>query len=351
MTISVRLLRANHGDCILVSHISAEGTFNLLIDGGNPATFKYGPRLRYDGDLCIILDKIKAENQAIDLVIITHIDDDHIGGLLRAFEAPGYLQEMVKSVWYNSSKNITDYFDHPEIPDNDVILQNESSETSVQQGKDFEALLEEIGCEQIPIVIAGQVITKGPFKFTILSPNESNLQQLLRVWPYEGETSETSGTTTDHSLSLKEIWDSDEFREDASFMNGSSIAFIAEADGKSMLLLGDAHDKTIVESLQSLGFCSESKLNVDVVKISHHGSKYNTSTNFLAMINTGRYLISTDGSHHGLPDKRTIARILTSSVDAIVCFNYGPVVENLLLPREVDLFSKRLHILNEEVTL
>jgi beta-lactamase superfamily II metal-dependent hydrolase len=347
MAITVRLLKANHGDCILVSHIGAGETFNLLIDGGNPATFKYGPRLRYDGDLCLALDEIKAKNQVIDLAILTHIDDDHIGGLLRAFEAPGYLRDLVKSIWFNSSKNITDYFGHPEIPENDVVLSDDSPETSAQQGKALDALLEEIGCKQTPIVKAGQVITMGPFKFTILSPNESHLHKLLHVWPYDGTSSETAGTANDHSLSFEDIWAADEFKKDSSLPNGSSIAFIAEADGKSMLFLGDAHDQTVVDSLQSLGYCSESKLNVDFVKVSHHGSRHNTSKHFLAMINAGKYLISTNGLRHGLPDKRTIARILASTEDSLICFNYRSVIESLLLPSEVGAYSQRLQACNE----
>ena len=349
MTIRVRLLRANHGDCILVSHVSADGTFNLLIDGGNPATFKHGPRLRYDGELCLVLDEIKAKNQVIDLAILTHIDDDHIGGLIRAFEASGYLQDLVKTIWFNSSKYVTDYFDHVEIPENDVRLSDESPETSAQQGKALEDLLEDIGCERRSIVKAGQVISQGPFTFTILSPNENNLRKLLRVWPYDGETSETSGKETDHSLSFDEILVDDEFKEDASFTNGSSIAFIVEADEKFMLFLGDAHDKTVVESLTSLDFSREKKLSVDLVKISHHGSQHNTSTEFLEMIEAKKFLISTDGSRHGLPDKRTIARILSSSEEGTVCFNYDSVIKSLLLPNEVELYSQRLHALNEEI--
>ena len=84
MAISVRLLRANHGDCILVTHEGPERTFNLLIDGGNAATFQYGPRGRYSGHLRSTLDELKSKDQLIDLAILTHIDDDHIAGMLMA---------------------------------------------------------------------------------------------------------------------------------------------------------------------------------------------------------------------------------------------------------------------------
>lgn len=347
MSIRVRLLKANHGDCILVSHTSENETFNLLIDGGNGETFKFGPRHRYDGELCLALDEIKSNGQFIDLAIITHIDDDHIGGMLRAFETPGYLCEMVKSIWFNSSKNITDYFSHSKIIENNVHINHESPETSAKQGKDLEIVLDEIGCERIPIVMSGQVIEKGPFKFTILSPNESNLKKLLRVWPYEDVPAETAGAENDHSLSFEEIWAEDKFKKDYSPPNGSSIAFIAEANGRSMLFLGDAHDQTVVEGLQSLGYSKDFKLNVNFVKISHHGSEHNTSEHFLEMISADKYIISTNGLRHGLPDKRTIARILASTESGRICFNYSSVIENLLLPSEIDTYSQRLQFCEE----
>ncbi len=42
MGISVRVLQANHGDCFLVSYKSSDSVYNLLIDGGNSATFMFG---------------------------------------------------------------------------------------------------------------------------------------------------------------------------------------------------------------------------------------------------------------------------------------------------------------------
>ncbi|MGL5489270.1 MAG: MBL fold metallo-hydrolase, partial [Shewanella sp.] len=108
MSIKVRILSANHGDCILVTHEDSDGVFNLMIDGGNSATFKWGTAQRHKGALCVVLDELKEKGQCIDLAILTHIDDDHIGGFLNAFKATGYLNEMVKSIWFNSSRLITD---------------------------------------------------------------------------------------------------------------------------------------------------------------------------------------------------------------------------------------------------
>lgn len=350
MSISIRILQANHGDCILVTHEDLNGVFNLLIDGGDGATFKYGQRARHRGALCIVLDELKEKGQQIDLAILTHIDDDHINGLLRAFEAPGYLSSMVKSVWFNSSRLITEHFNIPEILANNIPLRDNSPLTSVKQGKSLEALLSEIDCEQQPVVIAGQKLVKGPFTFTILSPDEKKLQKLLHEWHKEPDSGQTSVNSTDYALGLDEILANDTFMADPSPYNGSSIAFILEADDKTMLYLGDSHDEIIVRNLRTLGFSEDKRLNLDLVKISHHGSQYNTSPEFLSLINTSRYIISTNGSKHGLPNKRTIARILASN-EGKIYFNYERVIAPLLLKHESDTYSSRFETLGEEIKL
>ena len=114
-----------------------------------------------------------------------------------------------------------------------------------------------------------------------------------------------------------------------------------------MLFLGDAHNKTIVEHLVDLGYSSEFKLNVDIMKVSHHGSKHNTSSQLLSMINAKKYIISTNGSRHSLPDKETIARILASTETGVISFNYPQIINNLLLPEEKELQDIRLKACND----
>lgn len=350
MSISIRILEANHGDCILITHESLGSVFNLLVDGGDGATFKYGPRDRHNGALCIVLDELKEKGQKIDLAILTHIDDDHINGLLKAFKAPGYLSEMVKSIWFNSSQIIANYFNFPEISSNNVCLGDDSPLTSIRQGKSLDVLLNEIGCERQPLVMAGQQIFKGPFTFTILSPDKNNLRKLLHKWPSEPESGQTSKASTDYALSLDDIWADDTFKADPSIYNGSSIAFILEAEGKTMLFLGDSHDEIIVRNLRALDFSETNRLKLDLLKISHHGSQYNTSSEFLSLVNSNRYIISTNGAKHGLPKKRTIARILKSS-EGQICFNYERVIPPLLLPYETEAYSLRLETIEKEIRL
>ncbi|WP_455824828.1 ComEC/Rec2 family competence protein [Pseudomonas graminis] len=348
MAIIVHVLKARYGDCIFVSHEGPDGVFNLLIDGGTSTTFRHGPRQLYAGELCDILDDLKVKGQHVDLAILTHIDDDHINGLIKAFEKPGYLGDMVKSIWFNSSRLITRHFNVPEIPENNIELLDDDPQTSVKQGKDLEELLDKIGCVRAPLVMAGQIHQAGPFTLKVLSPGREQLEKLLHVWPSEIDSGKTSAHNTDYHLALQDIWSDDKFQSDASIYNGSSIAFILEADGKRMLFLGDAHDGVVYESLRACDHSKTNKLQLDLVKLSHHGSQYNTSSDLLEVLDSPIYIVSTDGSRHGLPNKRTIARIIKST-QGKVCFNYGHVVAPLLLAHEVEEYSSRLKVLDDEI--
>lgn len=348
MSIVVRVLHANHGDCILVTHEGAASVFNVLIDGGPSQTFRHGPRGRYPGALCIVLDELKSKGQQIDLLVLTHIDEDHIKGLIKAFERPDYLRVMVKRIWFNSSRLITRYFDSADIPENNIMLSSESPETSVKQGKELEALLDEIGCDRAPLIVAGQNHNIGPLKFKILSPGIEQLKKLLHKWPAEESSGQTSSHKNDYHLSLIDIWADDRYEPDESDYNGSSIAFILECDSKSMLFLGDAHDDVVTNSLRSRGYTDTNNLKLELAKISHHGSQYNTSYDFLSLLDCSRYVVSTNGVKHGLPNKRTIARLIKSTNSKIL-FNYPDVIVPLLLPHEIEKYSSRLDALDGEL--
>lgn len=348
MGILVRVLKANHGDCILVSHESISSTFNLLIDGGPATTFRYGIRQRSPGALSNVLDDLKVKGLNIDLAILTHIDDDHIHGLIKAFERPDYLRELVKSIWFNSSRLITRHFNVPDISENNIFLKDASPETSVKQGQELEELLDEIKCVRAPLIIAGQFYEVGPLTLTVLSPEQRQLEQLLHKWPTEVSSAETSSHENDYHHSLEEIWAEDRFESDSSVYNGSSIAFLLEADDKKMLFLGDANDHVVTKNLRALGYNETNKLKLELVKISHHGSQYNTSSEFLSILDSPCYVISTNGSKHGLPNKRTIARILKET-EGDIYFNYSNVISPLLLAHEAESYSSRLKVLSDEI--
>ena len=113
------------------------------------------------------------------------------------------------------------------------------------------------------------------------------------------------------------------FESDDSPTNGSSIAFIAEFEGKRCLFAGDAHPSVLETSVRRLlDERGESSLHLDAFKLSHHGSKGNLSPDLLELLACERYLVSTNGSYFDHPDEEAIARIVVQGGGPVLCFNY-----------------------------
>ena len=78
-------------------------------------------------------------------------------------------------------------------------------------------------------------------------------------------------------------------------------------------MLGDVMADDVYDYLVNVKkYSEENPLEVDYVKVAHHGSKNNISNKLLDIIRCSRYIISTNGgtgnAYH--PDRETIAKIL-----------------------------------------
>ncbi|MGD6796269.1 MBL fold metallo-hydrolase [Metabacillus indicus] len=206
----------------------------------------------------------------------------------------------------------------------------------------------------LPIIVVGDNV-----KLTLLSPNKEKLKELDSGWRKKltelgfSEQIEKSEIMDDAfeiynaNLSIKKKKErsisnvsgraidfeeiaNGKFQPDKTVVNGSSISFILEFQNKKILFLGDSHTDIIVENLKKILLKNkEEKLFFDAVKISHHGSKHNTSNDLLELIRTPRYLISTNGKGRGFnhPDLETLCRIITSNpeIEKELIFNFKPV--------------------------
>lgn len=327
----IKVLKANNGDSFLLSWLHEGVLRNILVDGGKSSTYKQGSIKK---DLFKTLFDIKEKGQKIDLLVLTHVDDDHIGGLLKAFKSNGLLRELCDKVWFNSGLLIDEHFNKEHDETHEILFDKVTSgttsdnNTSIRQGVSFEKTITELGIWQRELIKAGQTHELWGARFSVVSPSEEKLKKLLVKWERERPESLTSGARTDYKETFEELLDGDEFREDSSIHNGSSIAFLLEVENKRLLMLGDAHDSVVVEEIQNLRdengqhYSGSNPLKVDFVKLSHHGSQYNTSPDFLRLIDSDNFIVSTDGSAHGLPDKRTIARIHRQFPNATIHFNY-----------------------------
>lgn len=327
----VKFLEANHGDCILVSFDYEGRKKNILIDSGVSKTYEYKINKRKkNGALKKIFLELHNNNENIDLLIITHVDDDHIGGMLKYFASNEFDPDMIKKVWFNSGLLINEYFqENIQNKNLQELDEFESTDTSIKQGITFESKLELNNIwDRKLIKSCSEELNELGAKFKILSPNDAKLKKLLVKWEKESPSSLTS-EDNDYNKTIDELVESDEFREDRSIHNGSSIAFILEAKGKRMLFLGDAHPRVIVNKLKELKFSKENKIVLDFVKLSHHASKANTSYEFLDLIDSNKFIILTNGDYHCLPNKTTFARIFNINKEAELYFNYPDLIKKI----------------------
>lgn len=338
---NIHILRAFNGDCIWLNLNDAQGeSRNILIDGGpgNAYQFKNKKGKQEAGDLQNLIAQLRNEDQFIDLLILTHVDDDHIGGLLKWFKKDKEAKDLIKKVWFNSGRLISDYFGEENNEENHLSLGDATGlDTSIKQGVNFEEFLQENGLWERRLIHSSNVLELFGFKLTFVSPDINKLKNLLVKWEKEAPITETSGKD-DYGWSLEKHIQEDVFKEDASIHNGSSIGFILEYNGKRGVFLGDAHPIQVANTLRSLGYTEKAPLKAEFLKVSHHGSKANTSYDLLELIDTNSYIISSNGDKHQLPDKQCLARIINHNSNASIYFNYPEKIPVIFKDEDYDAF-------------
>lgn len=322
----IKFLQAFNGDSIWISFLENDIPRNILIDGGIGDTYKSTSNIK--GELYRAIEKIGKDGQFIDLLVLTHFDDDHIGGVLRWLNKDKEASNLIKKVWFNSGKEIAKKFESDENKDLDIEIVEGADDfhTSPKQGIKFEKYLRDNNLWEGQIIEQGSEYDLFGLKFKILSPNNEKLNKLLKLYEKQKDYF-TSGDEYDFQTSLKDFIDEEsqpsfKFKEDTSVANGSSIAFILEYEGKSFLFLADAHPSVVIEGLNKFHYNKDNLLHVELMKVSHHGSMYNTNKELLEIVKTNNYLISSNATKHGLPNKRAIARIINNNPNAIIYFNY-----------------------------
>ena len=111
------------------------------------------------------------------------------------------------------------------------------------------------------------------------------------------------------------------FSEDTAKANGSSIAMLAEFEGRRLLLTGDAHPGIMTAAIKRLA--GGGRLAVDACKLPHHGSKANVSKQFLQALDCKKWLFSTNGAYFGHPDRQAVARVIKwGGTQPELSFNY-----------------------------
>lgn len=334
----VTLLPALHGDCIWIEYGEDGNTHHVLIDGGPVAAF---PALRAQ------VETIPKERREAELLVVTHIDADHIDGIVKLLRHPEVglkYREMWFNGWPQLSRPLTGA---PAAPGGTLERGPVSGEYL-----DLLAIRGGGACNVRFLGGAALVPDDGPLprarlpgglELTLLSPTVEKLKALRGAWLKA--IGALGGTPGDEAFIAARLDKDKRFRGDdaalsplpagldeaadaattldAAVANGSSLAFVAEYEGRRCAFLGDAHAPVIQRAFGRLAReRGEEPLRLDAVKVSHHGSDGNTTTPLLQKIACRNYLVSTNGSVFAHPDEAAIARIVKHAAPARLFFNY-----------------------------
>jgi beta-lactamase superfamily II metal-dependent hydrolase len=310
---TIHMLDANHGDCLWIEYGDAERPRRILIDTGPAST--------YTGSLAKKLeDVVVAQGRCeFELFVITHIDDDHIGGSLRFLDELNTETVPIKEVWFNGYFHLSN-----ERPSELGAMQGEKLTELIRRGRwPWNARFDRRAAmvpEQGPLLTHDV----GGMKITLLSPTLERLQALKPEWEetvraaglVPGEAFEAEETVLGGGFlgSDVEAMSETRFKEDKTLPNGSSIAFLAEFEGTRVLFAADAHPSVLLQSLQRAPFNGRPQA-LDAFKLSHHGSAHNTSLELLEAFPAIHYLVSTSGARFKHPNDPAIARVVVSARD------------------------------------
>jgi beta-lactamase superfamily II metal-dependent hydrolase len=336
--LAIHMFPAGPGDAIVVQWGPGPQAdrFTMLIDGGLSIDHERG--------LGAYL-AARGTSPFIDLLVVSHIDSDHVKG---AIEAIADEKLRYGDVWFNGTAQLI-------------------ADRSVMQGRKFDNMTlganrnRFVGGKAI-VVADGSLLptTQLPHgaKVTFLSPTFATLDKLEVSWrksldagPNRGGGGGGGGGRDsgfddfdDFVAGLDEAADAEQgdgatgnergggavkFGTDPSVPNGSSIAFLLEYGGKAMLFTGDAYAAVLANSIKALlDERGLRRLKLDAFKVSHHGSVNNISADLLDLIECKRFLVSTDGSLHGHPNTACLDLIHAKHPAAKIHLNYrNPAVE------------------------
>ena len=314
----IDMLPGREGDCLWIEYGDPVRPRRILIDGGRKLAWN---------TLKERFASLPADQRKFELLILSHVDADHIEGLLSMLEAPD-LPVSFNDVWFNGHR-------HLERVESLGAKQGEEFTKGIEaKGWDWNAAFDG---KSVVIPDSGELPVKTlneGMKLTLLSPTWPKLEKLEPVWKEELRKAGLLGVEEDDTdsaiveslgaLTADEVEEAaqSDFEPDTSAANGSSICVLAEFDGRRAVLTGDGHAPLLAASLAKIR-ANGGPVALDAFKLSHHGSHGTHSVELMKDISARRFLVSTDGSRHKHPHIESIARTVKHGGGNIeLIFNY-----------------------------
>jgi hypothetical protein len=302
---TLEALRADQGDSLLLHYGPDDAPLVAVIDGGPSGVYKRTLRPR--------LEELRASRSPggplpLQIVAVSHIDDDHIRGVLDLVGQVAREQDEdrertfdVLALWHNSFEDIVGGSGPAGVPAAVTALATGAAATaaglspparlvvaSIAQGRRLRdtasALALEVNRPFDGPVVAPRTVDWGDgLEFVVVGPDQKRLDDLQKRWQRDVLHESPSETTVAAYL-------------DRSVYNLSSIVVLAKMRRKRMLLTGDARGDDILAGLRNAGLLKRSPLHVDILKVPHHGSDRNVETEFFRRVVADHYVVSADGT-------------------------------------------------------
>jgi beta-lactamase superfamily II metal-dependent hydrolase len=320
----LHVIQARFGDCFLLEYGSGSESRFMLVDGG--------PARNYDEQLKPALAELMNGRREIEDVIVSHVDNDHIVGVLDLLSELQSQQDKglqasftIGQLWFNSfSQTIGTRDIESRIEQiNRVAAMNsvkmEAMSMALNGIREGSRLLFRADKLHIPLNKDSQsgfylasknnvAIRRSNLELRVVGPtlqNLKNLQDEWEEWVQKNEIKIAQGKYTREVASAL----------DRSVPNLSSIVILIEGDGRKILLTGDCRGDHLQQGLIETGIAPTGKIHVDVLKLPHHGSVRNASRRFFEEVTADVYIVSADGTYDN-PDEETLDWIIGTAKDA-----------------------------------
>ena len=312
MPLELEFLNARQGDAIWIRWGTGR---QLMVDMGT----------RQTGN--IIHERILREpesSRTVDLLVVTHVDVDHIGGILSCFtdrtdSIPGV---SFNDVWFNGWKHLS----------GEAITATSTTLESMggAQGEVFSNWLQNHpwnkAFQRGPVVRTDlrKICLAEGLSLTVLGPTYNRLTELKPAWRDSVARAIRRGDLTEVADGLERLGPTSPPRltskadlqrlalspntSDTSTANGSSIILLLEWEGRRILLTGDAYAGDIRDGLVALG--EGMPVALDLFKVPHHGSAQNMTRALVEAVDCPLWVFSSDGTMYRHPDAQAIAQIL-----------------------------------------
>ena len=314
-------------------------------------------------DCNVLTDEIKAYirdelYKRIDVLIVTHIDSDHANGITKLMRNTDFADMQIGMILFNGFQPQTE---QPQtLPQKTVEKLQTVAELlpptvdeafQKTNGMDAACLITELNkhpqwkavWRQTPI-LAGETMPLGNNekwgRLRVLSPTQDAMDNLLHDVKLEYAKRLSSAPPNEDFLDQDKYYELmlrlAELRKRPSFArktnaeaitkeklnksakidaeengvtnaNKASLAFCWEGgeEVKRILLMGDAVSSQVVNELNGI---ENGRIWFEAVKVSHHGSKHNTSIELNTKVDSAHYFF-TGGKDNEGPDIETVAKI------------------------------------------